>query len=511
MAIETEKSSISINKIIVNKNEKIEIEGECIVPDVKPDILEVISSSGVVSIYKKELTEGRIRIEGCINTYIMYSTNDEKGNKVRSIVHNLDFSQIISVPNVNSDMIDNSSLELDSINCKIINERKINIKANLRAELKIFQKMDTDFITGVNINDVQKLEDNLEINALIGIGNTKSSVKENINIDETEELAEILKISTDIISREIKVSLNKVLIKSDLKLKIVYSTVDGKIKTNNSLYSFVGFVDIQNINDNNIFDINYEIKNIIINSNGTKDHSIYFETEIGINVMAYNTVNINVIKDLYSPSINITFEKKRINVMQNKRNTNTTYNISQSNILNIGDSILYDVESYIEIENTICKKDEVEIIGNLNCKVIYRSNNEIKKENIMIPIHHNIPMQYVDDNTKINVKYNLINENYTIMPGGNVCVKLDVCFELSSENEEYIELIEKVEEGESVKNNNYNMVIYYTKEGDSLWEIAKRFGSTTSDIIKDNELKDNDIKVGTELFIIKKAPAFKVV
>ena len=51
--------------------EVIFVEGDMIVPDSKPDILNTICTSGVVCIYKKEVLEEKVRIDGNINTYII--------------------------------------------------------------------------------------------------------------------------------------------------------------------------------------------------------------------------------------------------------------------------------------------------------------------------------------------------------------------------------------------------------------------------------------------------------
>ena len=53
--IETSKENLKINKLIAEKKEIIFAEGDMIVPDSKPDILNTICTSGVVSVYKKEI------------------------------------------------------------------------------------------------------------------------------------------------------------------------------------------------------------------------------------------------------------------------------------------------------------------------------------------------------------------------------------------------------------------------------------------------------------------------
>ena len=59
MAVETTKDSLCINQIIEQKNESVVVEGDSIIPDIKPDILSAVSTVGTVCIYKKEILEGK--------------------------------------------------------------------------------------------------------------------------------------------------------------------------------------------------------------------------------------------------------------------------------------------------------------------------------------------------------------------------------------------------------------------------------------------------------------------
>ena len=68
MVVETVNENLCINKLITSKKEIIMVEGDMIVPDSKPDVLNTICTSGVVCVYKKEILDGKIRIDGNINT-----------------------------------------------------------------------------------------------------------------------------------------------------------------------------------------------------------------------------------------------------------------------------------------------------------------------------------------------------------------------------------------------------------------------------------------------------------
>ena len=48
MTAETTKDSLCVNQIITQKSNNFMIEDDAIVPDIKPDILNAISTSGTI-------------------------------------------------------------------------------------------------------------------------------------------------------------------------------------------------------------------------------------------------------------------------------------------------------------------------------------------------------------------------------------------------------------------------------------------------------------------------------
>jgi len=84
----------------------------------------------------------------------------------------------------------------------------------------------------------------------------------------------------------------------------------------------------------------------------------------------------------------------------------------------------------------------------------------------------------------------------------NVEVKIDLNFRLNLSNERELRLIDNIEEAKESNRETFSIVIYYTKEGDTLWNIAKKFGSTVDEIIKVNNIENPDVIMpGEQLFI----------
>jgi len=103
MLVEVEKQQLCMNQLIAKKNDVVKVEGDIIVNDVKPDVLSILNTNGIVCVYKKEVMDGKIRIDGTVNTYVIYLADDENGS-VRSLNTTLDFTQIIDVEGAKENM-----------------------------------------------------------------------------------------------------------------------------------------------------------------------------------------------------------------------------------------------------------------------------------------------------------------------------------------------------------------------------------------------------------------------
>ena len=310
--IEASKENLKINKLVSEKKEVVSVEGDMIVPDSKPDILNTICTSGVVSIYKKEIKDEKVRLDGSIDTYVMYMP-DGVNDEVRGLNTSLDFSESINVSNCKEGMNAVSEVKIKAIECKVLNGRKISIKATLEIYLKIYSNEEVEVINELqNADDIQILKEDLKVNSLIGQGETKIYAKDNLQIDAMDNLAEILKCNVNMVDKDIKISYNKVLTKSEVEVKIMYLTEDNRINIITSKIPVVGFIDIPNVMEENICDVNYEIKNVIIKPNSQEEHSIYVEIEIEVTCSVYEEKNINLIQDMYSPCENIEFNRKQI-------------------------------------------------------------------------------------------------------------------------------------------------------------------------------------------------------
>ncbi len=522
MEINITKEALNVNKVVCEKKEIISIQGDMIVPDSKPDILNTINTSGNVCIYKKEVIDGKIKIDGNILTYIMYladsnidnnldDNNRNEGsevriNNIRGLNTSLDFSETFSIPELENGMSVDISPVIKLIECKVLNGRKIGIKVTLEVGMKVYLKEEIDIITDLNNKDIQVLSENMKVNSVLGNGMTKTSVKENISIPNTDNLAEILSSQICLVDKDIKISYNKILAKSEIEVKLVYLTEDGRICTVQSRLPLVGFIDMPNIKEENICETMYMIKNIVIKPNSVEEHSVYIEIEVEISCIAYEEKEIKSIQDMYCPGEKMDFDKMMVNTITNKQCRKNLCNIREKvNIpeLENGDIVDVAINPIINKENKLNGKIMFEGEVELNFVFTDRSTIGINTKKVVIPFE-----QIVDEiDTTENCKSDTIvevNSQEFLNQTGTVNANIDLNFETDTYKNSAIPVIKNITMEDEENLEDYSVIIYVVKKGDTLWKIAKKFGSTVDDIARVNGMERPDkLNVGEKIYIPK--------
>lgn len=123
-------------------------------------------------------------------------------------------------------------------------------------------------------------------------------------------------------------------------------------------------------------------------------------------------------------------------------------------------------------------------------------------KSLVEPFEYTVTSQTITTKTKIDTNIEIAKQDFIVTADSNVEVKIDLNFRLNLSNERELRLIDNIEEAKESNRETFSIVIYYTKEGDTLWNIAKKFGSTVDEIVKVNNIENPDVIMpGEQLFI----------
>lgn len=490
------KDKIKTRECIENCRKLIKIEQSYIIPDIKPDIIKSIVSNGNVYVEKAELQTRRMKIDGKLLTFNMYLDSEENNNNLDT---EMEFSEIIDINSNMENMDYDIEVRLNNIELKILNERKVNIVANIMIEAKIYTENEAEIINDVieKENKIQKLENKIMLENLLGCGNTKINVKENIKLTDVEKILNIVKIEYDIGNLESKISYNKVLVKGEIDLRIYYRNEENKINKYTTKLPVMGFIDILDVNENNICKLKMNIGklNIALNSETATD----LEMDINCRCEVYENKELNIIEDMYGIKENYRYEKRNINLGSENVEKILSKNINEKVLVdNINQ--LYDTKAEVAITNKKSENGIVKYNGRVNVTYIY---DTFDNKNIdSMPVAFDFEFELPEDEKDVELA--IENSNFIILPDSSIDNRVEVAVLKRGNSTRKIEVLERIEPDDKIDIPSTSLVIYFVQKGDSLWKIAKKFRSTIELIARINNIENVDkIDVGQKLYIPK--------
>lgn len=492
-----EKQLVKINRKVLSKEKEISLNLDFIVPDVKPDIVAILDTNASTYIFNEECGTGKIRLDGNVDSKVLYLSDS---GETRSLSVMLDFSEVIDDERIIKDFIYYSQVELLSIESRIINERKINIYANVKVYVSFYEAKEIELISSLNdFENLQLKEEKCKIKSLIGCNKVKSNIKEVVELDTMDNVLDILKVDVSIGKEENKVSYNKVLSKADSTIKIVYQTEDMNIKVKTVSYPIMSFIDMENVKEDHCIETNTKLRNmnIFLTQNETNKISVNIEFETSLQV--YEIKEISIIDDLYSLNKNIEYTKKEFEAELDSEIIKKNFLIEE--FVDVEDiSKIIDTKSYIRIVSKEQTGNSSSYNLEVNLKVMYlldsRNGLAVKKFKFSI-------IAKVEEGESDETLFLISNENYNLNNDKINC-NIEITGNVKKNSLKTILVLENIVEKEDIIKSEYSMVVYFVKPKDTIWEIAKNFKVSMQSIIDSNNIEDpNRINIGDKLYIVR--------
>jgi len=199
---------------------------------------------------------------------------------------------------------------------------------------------------------------------------------------------------------------------------------------------------------------------------------------------------------MYGIDKNITFNQKTVEIQTSMNSPKELVNISE-NILVEDIRSIYDVACSAKIVNKTSLGISTNYEGEVCLDIYFDTGNNLSVKKAKIPL-----MVKMDCDTD-DITIHFVNKHFKLINEDVVCdIDIEVIPNVASNKK--INLIQDVEEEECEDDCDYAMVVYFVKDGDTIWNIARDFKVTMESIMKANNLEENQrINVGEKLYIMK--------
>ena len=511
MLVNMHTKKLNLEKCIIKEKMSNWIEQDIIVPDSKPDAIKIVNVTVTPYVNDCEVMDGKIKVIGKINYFIIYMVNDEKFN-TRGLFVSYPYTEVLNVDKLKNNMNVSVDSKCKNVIYSLPNERKISIKSEIVFNIMVKENVVIDIIN--SFDEESNIECKMKNKMFNNIIQNKSNIiasKEDVMLPkEAEDFIEILKLDTNIVNTEYKESYNKIMVKGDIDVNLIYlaDNPNENIKKINFTIPFSAMIEVDNINDRSKFDIKYKMRdfNIKLNEDIISTKTMNAQYQIDVDVTMYEEENLEYVEDFYSQIKDLEYEENVVEAIS--KNVQFVNNIeikeNLSNILPMNNVILnYSLDT--SNINANINNGVVELDGNAKISLLLQdiSNMEVENKVIDILVSEKINLDNMDKSVKGYA--DIENEKLYITQNGTD-LEIKIVFDINTviENIVKMNIISKIEDKELNLQDIDSINIYVVKPGDSIWKIAKKYKTSIDKIVKSNDISNPDeINVGQKLLIIR--------
>ncbi|NLK94323.1 MAG: DUF3794 domain-containing protein [Clostridiales bacterium] len=507
------KENIQFQKLVKYDLSTIILQNEYLIPDTQPDVQEIMMVDTKPIITGQKIMNDKIIIEGNIEYTIIYIPRDDN-EILNSVKYSEKFTSFADIVNGDNNISFESECKVEHIEAHIMNERKIQIDGVMNVTYEIFKTRNFDFVKDIeNSNNIQVLKKQDTINRLISSKEFEVLSKSVIRIGmDKPQVFKILNTSLTLHKKDIKVGEDKIYFTCYCKVKILYLGAESKevISIEDDVFLSKEEEMIGAYSEMTSY-ASYGIKNSEIQLEDDdlgEARIINTEFLLAALVKVFSMDNVEIMKDAYSTKHTLNLNKK-VHEIELLKGIQSTESIIKDNIyIKEGDippeNIVVTLGNVLITEKNVLD-GKVVVEGVLKANILYKTSRE---ERFFGNIQGDIPFTIAVDmpfvTSKMSASANCTLENIeaaievnTIAIRGTVSLSVKVCCE---EEKEFIEDV--IESEEEIKTKKASVTIYVVGNGDTLWKLAKRFNTTVEELVKINNIEDeNVINPGEKLII----------
>lgn len=488
------------------------IETEVVVPDKKLDVYDIVKSEGYICLRKIEIADGKLVCRGSFNYNIIYIADDK--TTVSNIDGKIEINEVVEKDNLAQDMEYMLYPEIEHIDCTILNERKVRVGTLMNIKGSLFDKHRLDIVKDISqVEGIQKYRKEVTYQDIIGIEKSESVIRDTMTIN-TEEIQSIISLNPAVKIKESRVADNKVIIGGVLEINPLACTYDGElVELDKTGVEFTQFIEVPGVCEGMIEetllsmgDLNYLFKQ----NNESNTGILELDCTVYSKVKVTDKVTREVLQDAYSPQKVLKFDQKSVELNKTLKSCIENFTVRESVTNNNEDIQIKDIVSVcpsISIENSYVEGNESIIQGIVKVDILYvpveglKSVYKISEE---IPFEHEIAVENITDTSKVF---------------STVCIeKIDVdlnrdSIDLNIKISRFTEVIDKKSESFIIKGDDLgeydlskapSIIVYICKEGDSLWNVAKKYNTTEEEIAELNDIKPDELLNPGKCLILEK-------
>ena len=520
--MELVREKIVLNKHIGREKSQVLLEGDIIVPDIKPDIASVLKTEATIVISKTNAMANRISYSGKLAIKILYMAKDGDAS-VHSISTFAPVDDFFNMEGVSPDMWVNLSSNIANIDYRIVNDRKLNYRAVVDIAMSVSENTSMDVVRSVeDLPAAQQKMAFFTMNNMIEKAADEFTIKDEVVLPGNKPaVRELLSCGTAISGKEVRVLGGRVDVSGELVVTPLYKGVNEEsvIEFAEFELPFSGSIEVAGARDGDFGDVVLNVLDSVVTVNPDEngdDRILAMEVIVGADIRISQNQELEILEDAYCIDQSLAISREGLDYQHLVCRNKNQFNVKEIVTLEDAPEILQilSVGGVVHLEDKKVVDDKVVVEGIVSADILYVANSDtspLYNYKAVLPIRQVIETKGARLGMEADVEQSIEHVGFNMLSGNEV----EVRFLLSADTvvqenvrAEYISDIEFNPLNREEMDSMPSMVVLCVQKSDSLWGIAKKYNASLEELAAINDMESGaELRDGQRLLVVKKVSA----
>ena len=485
---------------------QITLDDDYIIRDNKPDVIRIIYSKGDIFIEDVKSGNQGLWITGKLRFSTLYQSDDE-AHRLDSVTGEVPFQEKIVMDETESYEDVTIHTKIEDLSVGIINSRKLVIRAVVNVSAKNLSEEDTGFVCSVT--DAGYEQKQTEFPMLCLVENTQESLRMQREImlpNARSNIGQLTFYQVDFRNEEITLQDDSIQLKMDAQVWILYrSESTGEYECYEASVPLNGEFDTTTLRGDEIFwakikpiEVEVEPRSDYDGENRMLGLDMIFSVELQI----YREETCQLLQDTYALDKNLILQKERIPVNQLLVKNISKIRLMEQEQLEPNEQKILQIcgsSGDITIDSIHKRENGLHVEGILNVHILYNTTDDsmpFSHTSTQIPFEQFIEIDGFTENSLYWINESIEQLQVNLLESSEYEVKAIIQIAILVLKQDEVSNIISIEQEDldmDTLQKQPGMIGYVRREGEDLWDVAKKYHTTT----------DNMIEIGNKVLVIK--------
>ncbi len=504
MELKVDRGTFSAGVTVLDTSVEQSVEKDFVLPDYCADIFRILKCIVDSRIVSQTINGSKLTFELGVTARVLYCC--ENDSKVNCIVQKMNYTKSVDLTDDCSNPAVSIIPRCDYVNCRVISPRRLDIRGAVTSHIKVVCEKKQSIITGASGCNIQLKKQLLTYPAKRLTADKRVTVIEELELAQDKPpVSQMIRSECYIEPAQQKIIAGKLVTKGDANISMLYSCVnsagENTLESMRFTIPFSQIIDIDGIDES--FEASVRITPSSCEIMPTSDSQTSLECElvmlVSCEAVKYETAD--VVTDAYS-----TCYECEIKTAANSLES-VPVRIDQTRIVNSkvnypDNAIRCIYDSWAIVDNTGVRYDEQNksfaVSGNVRFSVLGKSESDdpiFLETQEPFELSITVPDQFADScSCKCEPTVSVRSCEYRMSDtaSAELSAELVIRGDMTANAAAQLpsDLTVNTDEPKQ-RDESCALKLCYCGEQDDIWEIAKRYSTSVTAIMEENELSDS--------------------